>query len=150
MRDTVIAAQEKAETLAKSGPEPDKPEKPGPVENDTHVSGKQPKRRRKRNHRIPTDYFRHLDAIIADSYTKQKAAFEVAQSFEKMMEAQGIQAVFEDDLFERAAKNMAAVSMIREMAWLFGLGPEHADRIAGHVIDRYFAPAQAQKPKVEK
>ncbi len=110
----------------------------------------QVKLKRKRNHLIPIDYFSALDDILARSYTKQEAAFRMSQAFNRMMESRGIEAEFDSSMFEKAATNMAIVAQIREMAWLFGLGPDFADRIAEHTIDRLFSPGYTQAPKVRK
>jgi hypothetical protein len=103
-----------------------------------------------RNHEIDIDYFRMLDDIMARSYVKQEAAHNIVEAFTRMMESRGIEAPFEDERFERAAGNMAVVGMMREMAWAFGLGPELADRIAEHTVDKLFSPGQARGPEVKK
>jgi hypothetical protein len=103
-----------------------------------------------RNHQIDVDYFRSLDEILARSYVKQEAAHNIVEAFTRMMESRGIEAPFEDERFERAAGNMAVVGMMREMAWAFGLGPDLADRIAEHTVDKLFSPGQATKPVAKK
>jgi hypothetical protein len=103
-----------------------------------------------RNHEIDIDYFRALDEILARSYVKQEAAHNIVEAFTRMMESRGIEAPFEDERFERAAGNMAVVGMMREMAWAFGLGPDLADRIAEHTVDKLFSPGQAKGPEVRK
>ena len=111
----------------------------------------QPEGKKKRNNKLgPINYFKALDDILADSYTKQEAAVNISIAFSDMMESRGIATGFENEKFERAASNMAVVSMMREMAWLFGLGPELADRIAEHTVDKLFAPGHARKPEVKK
>ena len=107
-------------------------------------------KKRKRNHKIPVDYFSAMDDILADSYTKQEAAFNILEAFTHMMEARGITGTFESERFEKVAGNLAIVSMIREMAWLFGLGPELSERIAEHTADRLFSPGHITTPKVNK
>lgn len=106
--------------------------------------------RKKRNHQIGIDYFRSLDDILARSFTRQEAAHNIVVAFTEMMESRGIDSGFEDERFERAAGNMAVVGMMREMAWAFGLGPELADRIAEHTVDKLFAPGNARKTEVKK
>lgn len=93
-----------------------------------------------RNHKIFINYFHALDDIIADSYEKQKASFEITRAVGQMFEARGQNVPFDATRFERAAGNMAMVQMIREMAWLFGIDPEHTDLIVSHTIDRLFGP----------
>jgi hypothetical protein len=107
-------------------------------------------KKRKRNHRLPIDYFKAMDDILADSYTKQEAAFNILESFTRMMESRGIASTFESEKFEKAAGNLAQVAMIREMAWLFGLGPDLSERIAEHTADRLFSPGHVTTPKISK
>jgi hypothetical protein len=111
-------------------------------------TGKDGKKRR--NHQIGINYFRSLDEILARSFTRQEAAHNIVIAFTEMMEARGSEAGFEDERFERAAGNMAVVGMMREMAWAFGLGPELADRIAEHTVDKLFAPGYARGAEVKK
>lgn len=108
---------------------------------------------KKRNHKhagYEPDYFRELDEIMAQSYVQQEAAHNIVESFTAMLEARGIGAGFEDARFERAASNMAVIAMLRQMAWLFGLGPELSDRIAEHTVDRLFSPGHVTAPGVKK
>jgi hypothetical protein len=145
MRDEIIEAEaaaleEQARALLEPEPEPEQepaPEEPAPSRPKT--------KRRRRNHRLPVDYVAPLDQILADSYVKQKSAHEVITSFENRLQQRGIDATTDKVRFELAASNMAIVEMMREMAWLFGLGPEHADRIAGHTIDKLFGPPKEKK-----
>lgn len=125
----------------------DEHERATPVER-TRAKGKDGKK--KRNHQIDINYFRSLDEILARSFTRQEAAHNIVVAFTEMMEARGSEAGFEDERFERAAGNMAVVGMMREMAWAFGLGPELADRIAEHTVDRLFAPGNARGAEVKK
>jgi hypothetical protein len=106
--------------------------------------------KKRRNHQIDINYFRSLDEILARSFTRQEAAHNIVVAFTTMMESRGHDAGFEDERFERAAGNMAVVGMMREMAWAFGLGPELADRIAEHTVDRLFSPGHAKGPEVKK
>jgi hypothetical protein len=106
--------------------------------------------KKRRNHQIGINYFRSLDEILARSFTRQEAAHNITVAFGEMMESRGIDTGFEDERFERAAGNMAVVGMMREMAWAFGLGPELADRIAEHTVDRLFSPGKVQGPEVKK
>jgi hypothetical protein len=119
-----------------------------PVRPEPEPTGKSGKK--KRNHQIGIDYFRSLDEILARSFTRQEAAHNIVVAFTEMMESRGSEAGFEDERFERAAGNMAVVGMMREMAWAFGLGPELADRIAEHTVDRLFAPGNARGAEVKK
>lgn len=149
MRDRILEAEqykEEHEQVSEEAPSLDLSygvEEPVPTE--TKKSKK-----RKRNHKIPIDYFRALDDILADSYTKQEAAFNILESFTRMMESRGFESTFESEKFEKAAGNLAIVSMIREMAWLFGLGHDLSERIAEHTADRLFSPGHVTKPKVTK
>lgn len=127
---------------------PMRPTKPEPLQNEVNAAGTQPKK--KRNHQIDINYFRSLDEILARSFTRQEAAHNITVAFGEMMESRGIDTGFEDERFERAAGNMAVVGMMREMAWAFGLGPELADRIAEHTVDRLFSPGKVQAPEVKK
>lgn len=126
------------------------------LELDDHGRARQPEpkadkpKRKKRNHQMEIDYFRALDEILARSFSRQEAAHNIVVAFTEMMEARGINTGFEDERFERAAGNMAVVGMMREMAWAFGLGPELADRIAQHTVDRLFSPGNVSGPEVKK
>lgn len=120
------------------------PTEPEP-ESPTGKDGK-----KKRNHQIGINYFRSLDEILNRSFVRQEAAHNIVIAFTNMMEARGIDTGFEDEKFERAAGNMAIVGMMREMAWAFGLGPDLADRIAEHTVDRLFSPGQTRGPEVKK
>ena len=152
MRDKIIGEEElEAETQTEQGPDLD-------LEHDSYPSEKEPKtetdaegpKRKRRNHKIPIDYFRALDDIMADSFRKQEAAYNILEAFTLMLDSRGVHATFEEERFERAAANIAMVAMMREMSWLFGLGPDLSDRIAEHTVDRLFAAGNAQKPKVSK
>ena len=145
MRDEIIEAEERqaaaleeaARALLGSEPEPapDPPKKPVKTKSA----------RKRRNHRLPIDYVEPLDQIVADSYVKQRAAYEVMTSFESRLHQRGIDATVDQVRFELVASNMIIVEMMREMAWLFGLGTEHADRIARHTIDKLFGPPKEKK-----
>ena len=93
-----------------------------------------------RNHKIFINYFHAMDDIIADSYEKQKAAYEITRAVGQLFESRGQNVPFDDTRFERAASNLSMVQMIREMAWLFGIDSEHVDLIVSHTIDRLFGP----------
>lgn len=148
MRDRILGETEDEETTEQV------PEVTGPAldlsfeEEEEETTSTKPKKR-KRNHKIPIDYFSAMDDILADSYTKQEAAFNILEAFTRMMEARGISGTFEAEKFEKAAGNLAIVSMIREMAWLFGLGPELSERIAEHTADRLFSPGHVTTPKIK-
>jgi hypothetical protein len=132
-----LEVDEYSRPIRTSMPEPE-PERPG-------KDGK-----KKRNHQIGINYFRSLDEILNRSFVRQEAAHNIVIAFTTMMEARGIDTGFEDEKFERAAGNMAIVGMMREMAWAFGLGPELADRIAEHTVDRLFSPGYTKGPEVKK
>ena len=72
-------------------------------------------KKKKRNNRIPIDYFSAMDDILADSYTKQEAAFNILEAFTRLMEARGISGPSESDRFENAPGKLAYVSLISEM-----------------------------------
>jgi hypothetical protein len=137
MRDTVLNAD--AETQIEAPPEKvDLPEpEPEPETSSKPETSSEPQKP-KRNHSIPIDYFRGLDVILAESYSKQKATHQVIEAFTRMMEARGIPGTFEEERFEREATNLATVAMMRQMCWLFGLGPEYTDRIMENTIDKLF------------
>lgn len=123
-----------AETTDKDFVRPELKERPpsGPLPG-VNADGK-----KLRNHKIFINYFHALDDIIADSYEKQKAAFEIARAVGQLFESRGQNVPFDSTRFERAAGNMAMIQMIREMAWLFGIDPEHTDLIVSHTIDKLF------------
>jgi hypothetical protein len=37
------------------------------------------------------------------------------------------------------------IQAAKEISWLYGLGPEHADRVADHMIDRLFGVIPKEK-----
>ena len=45
---------------------------------------------------------------------------------------------FEEERFNRICGNLSIVQASKEIAWLYGLGPEHADRVADLMIDKLF------------
>ena len=148
MRDRILEADEQRDLEQEKD---DLPELDLSYGDEETVPEKDTKpKKRKRNHKIPVDYFTAMDDILADSYTKQEAAFNILESFTHMMEARGISSTFESEKFERAAGNLAIVAMMREMAWLFGLGPELSERVAEHTVDRLFSPGHVTKTKVSK
>ena len=147
MRDQIVDGEGPGLDLNMEPDEHSRPvRKPRPEqEPDTGKDGK-----KRRNHQIDINYFRSLDEILNRSFTRQEAAHNIVIAFTNMMEARGIDTGFEDEKFERAAGNMAIVGMMREMAWAFGLGPELADRIAEHTVDKLFSPGHAKGPEVKR
>jgi len=106
-------------------------------------------KKKKRNHKININYFKALDDVISDSYEKQKAAYEITRAVSQLFETRGHNIPFDETRFERAAQNIATCQMMREMSWLFGMSPEHTDRIVDHTIDRLFGdPKRTFTPTV--
>ena len=128
MRDAILDAETQIEPSADDAPIPP-PKK---------TAALTPDGKKRRNHRINIDYFGALDDIIAESFHKQKAAYDIVKAFTQMMESRGIEGLFSDEQFETAASNMATIAMVKQMGWLMGLGPEHTDRIVENTIDRLF------------
>ncbi len=88
--------------------------------------------------REPINYFGALDDIIADLYEKQGAAYLVVKAILQQFEQNGQDVPFEEERFNRICGNLSIVQASKEIAWLYGLGPEHADRVADLMIDKLF------------
>lgn len=116
------------------------------VENKEGKENRKTPKKKKRNQKIFINYFNAMDDIIADSYEKQKAAYEVTRAVTQLFEARGQNVPFDEVRFERAAQNMSICQMMREMSWLFGLSPAHTDRIVDHTIDRLFGNPKVATP----
>lgn len=95
-------------------------------------------RRKKRNDRRKINYFGALDDIIADIYEKQAGAYTIVKAITQMFESRGEEIPFEEERFNKICGNLAEVQAAREIAWLYGLGPEHADKVADLLIERFF------------
>ena len=86
------------------------------------------------------NYFKCLDDIIAGLYEKQGAAFSVVKAVLQQFEQNGQDVPFEEERFNKICGNLSTIQASREIAWLYGLGPEHADKVANLMIDRFFGP----------
>lgn len=95
-------------------------------------------RKKKRNDRRKINYFGALDDVIADIYEKQAGAYRIVKAVTQMFEARGQDVPFEEERFIKICGNLAEVEAAREIAWLYGLGPEHADKVADLMIERFF------------
>ena len=140
LRDQILEDAEHANDESEDNPYIDSETEPEPAEPDA----KQPDepRKRKRNHKIRIAYFAAMDDMFSDSYEKQKAAHELVTQVAKLFESRGQNVNFDSNFFEKAATSLATVQLIREMSWLFGIGPEGTERIVDHTIDRLFGSAQ--------
>lgn len=122
------------------------PETRDTSDNSFENAPKMPQNKGNLEHGIQSvDYTGGIDDIIAASFEKQKAAFEVAKAVSRCFESRGIEIPFDDERFVRVCNNLAVVQASREIAWLFGLGAEHAEKIAEHMIDRLFGPIKERK-----
>jgi len=96
------------------------------------------KGRKKKNQRENINYFGALDDILADVYEKQAGAYKIMKAVTQLFETRGHDIPFEEDQFERICGNLALVQASREIAYLYGLGPVHADKVAEYMIEKFF------------
>ena len=96
--------------------------------------------REKLDERETINYYRALDDIIADLYEKQGAAYSIVLAVLQQFEQSGNEVPFEEERFKDICGKLSMVQATKEIAWLYGLGPEHADRVADLMIDRFFGP----------
>ncbi len=127
--ETQVEPQEK--------PKPSKP--PGGMEKLLRDFGTKPGYR-KLDKRQNINYFGCLDDIIADLYEKQGAAYRVVLAILQQFEQRGQDVPFDEDRFKKICGNLSMVQASKEIAYLYGLGPEHADKVASLMIDRFFGP----------
>jgi hypothetical protein len=95
---------------------------------------------RKLDERQNINYFGCLDDIIADLYEKQGAAYRIVLAVLQQFEQGGNNVPFDEDRFKKICGNLSMVQASKEIAHLYGLGPEHADKVASLMIDRFFGP----------
>jgi hypothetical protein len=86
------------------------------------------------------NYFGALDDIIAGLYEKQGAAYKIILAVTQQFEQKGNDVPFEEERFTQICQKLSMVQASKEIAWLYGLGPEHADKVADLMIDRFFGP----------
>jgi len=98
------------------------------------------KKHEKNNQRENINYFGALDDILADVYEKQAGAYSIMKAVTQLFESRGQEVPFEEAQFERICGNLALVQASREIAYLYGLGPVHADKVAEYTLERYFKP----------
>ena len=67
------------------------------------------------------------------------------QAVGQLFESRGQEVPFDDSRFKEMCGKSAMIQAMREVAWLYGLGPEHADRIAELAIERFFGPPKGTK-----
>jgi hypothetical protein len=118
-----IVDGEKPVTLPLEDPEQDAPELP------KKKAKALPKGVKRRNDRREINYFGALDDIIAEVYEKQAASYRVVKAVTQLFESRGAEIPFDETGFVRIAGKIAYLNAVREIAWLFGIGPEHAERI---------------------
>jgi hypothetical protein len=118
-------------------PEPRRP--PGGLEKLLRDFGTKPGYR-KLDERQNINYFGALDDIIADLYEKQGAAYRIVTAVMQQFEQNGQDVPFDEAFFKKICGKLSMVQASKEIAWLYGLGPEHADKVADLLIDRYFGP----------
>ena len=83
-------------------------------------------------------YAEGLDNILTQIFEKEKSLHEVIRACAQIFEARGIDIPVEDARFRRTCEKIAEIQAAREVAHLFGLGPDLSDRIANNLIDHYF------------
>ncbi len=119
------------------------------IESEVKTPEKPPKlpekRRKKKNQRVNINYFGALDDILADVYEKQAGAYKIMKAITQLFESRGQDVPFEEDQFERICGNLAQVQAAREIAYLYGLGPVHADKVAEYMLERYFQPPRRKE-----
>jgi hypothetical protein len=142
LRDQIVDGEGKpleTETVEPS-PEPKEPGKPpGDMERLLRDFGTKPGYR-KLDERQNINYFGALDDIIADLYEKQGAAYRIVNAILQQFEQRGQDVPFDEDRFKKICGNLSMVQASKEIAYLYGLGPEHADKVADLMIDRFFGP----------
>jgi len=129
LRDQIVE-REDPETQIETKPETPVEQKP--------VTDKPKKRKKRRNDRRPIDYFGALDNIIADIYEKNRDTYKIVTAVTQMMEQRGHPTPFEEERFLRSCRYLAEIEATKEVAWLFGLGPEHADHVARLMTEKFF------------
>ena len=119
-------------------PKPEKPSRPpGDLEKTLRDFGTKPGYR-KLDERQNINYFGALDDIIADLYEKQGSAYRIVKAVLQQFEQNGQDVPFDETFFKKICGNLAVVQASKEIAYLYGLGPEHADKVANLMIDRFF------------
>lgn len=141
LRDYIVDGEGEAEALDPETQIEPKPRPPGEMEKRlTNFAKFDTKPREKLDERETINYFSALDDIIADLYEKQGAAYSVVKAVLQIFEQRGQDVPFEEERFNSICQKISIVQASKEIAWLYGLGPEHADRVADLMIDRFFGP----------
>lgn len=142
LRDEILEGEvlgeeeiEEAEVLGESEDEDELPEIPVNSPKNTTKNGD-----------VPTNinYFGGLDDIISNIYEKEAAAYKIVGAVAQLFESRGVELPFDQTRFQRICENLALAQATREIAWLYGLGPEHADRAVKLVIDKCFGPPRSK------
>ena len=120
-------------------PEPKKPEPPRGLEAILKDFGAKPDEPGL-DEKQKVNYFGALDDIIAGLYEKQGAAYRIVNAVLQQFEQNGQDVPFDEARFKKVCGNLSMVQASKEIAWLYGLGPEHADKVADLMIDRFFGP----------
>lgn len=90
---------------------------------------------------LPVDYAEGIDNILGQVHSKELGAHMVLEAMTKISEARGEDYPLDSKNFSRICGWLAEVQAAREVAWLYGLGPEHADRVATLMIEKLFGKA---------
>ena len=143
LRDQIVDGEGTALEDPETQIEPQEPKEepirpPGELEKNLRDFATKPVK--KLDEKETINYFVGLDDIIADLYEKQGAAYKIVQALMQMFEARGQDVPFEEKRFKKICGNLSMVQACKEIAWLYGLGPEHADKVADLMIDRFFGP----------
>lgn len=143
LRDYIVDGEGAEESDPEKSEPPEKPtetRKPSPprgLEAVLRDFGRKPGYR-KTDERQNINYFGALDDIIADLYEKQGAAYQIVQAVLQQFEQSGNEVPFDEERFKKICGNLAVVHAAKEIAWLYGLGPVHADQVASLMIDKLF------------
>jgi hypothetical protein len=141
LRDYIVdgeGGEESPDAETQIEPQPQKP--PGEMKKRLTNFGKFNTPSEKVDEKESINYFSALDDIIADLYEKQGAAYSVVKAVLQIFEQRGQDVPFEEERFNQICQKLSMVQASKEIAWLYGLGPDHADKVADLMIDKFFGP----------
>jgi hypothetical protein len=138
LRDQIVDGE--GAPLDPKTPVEEPPKPPGEMEKRLRNFAKFNTPSEKLDEKQDINYFGALDDIIADLYEKQGAAYKIILAVTQQFEQKGNDVPFEEERFTQICQKLSMVQASKEIAWLYGLGPEHADKVASLMIDRFFGP----------
>ena len=138
LRDQIVDSEGVPDPETPAKPEKPSSRPPGEMEKLLRDFDKKPGQPPGLDEKQTINYFGGLDDIIAGLYEKQGAAYLVVKAILQQFEQNGQDVPFEEERFNRICGNLSLIQASKEIAWLYGLGPEHADRVADLMIDKLF------------